>query len=257
MRSVFFFLTAVALSMVVTRVATVALTMTGLSRQAARFQARSAFSGAGFTTDEAESVVNHPVRRRIVMLLILMGGAGLVTSLATLVLSLSRIEQGVAGRVPVVLVVGVAALWLIGGNRTVDRWVSRLFERLLDRFTELELRDYEHLLHLADEWKIGELHIEDGDWIAGAALADLDLPEEGVVVLGVQRSDGRYVGAPTRRTRLQPSDTVLLYGQDRTIDELDRRQTGAAGDDAHDASQKRHDALVEDQQQRERAAGVL
>jgi len=92
MSAVLYFLTAVALSMVVTPTATVALTMTALSREAARFQARSAFSGAGFTTDEAEWVVNHPVRRRIVMLLILLGGAGLVTSLATLVLSLSRIE---------------------------------------------------------------------------------------------------------------------------------------------------------------------
>ncbi|MBY5163703.1 potassium transporter TrkA [Nitriliruptoria bacterium AS10] len=255
MRTVMYFLTAVALSMVVTRTATVALTMTGLSRQAARFQARSAFSGAGFTTGEAEWVVNHPVRRRIVMLLILLGGAGLVTSLATLVVSLSRLEQGAAGAVPVALVGGVAALWAIGGSRVVDRWVSRLIEWLLDRFTELEVRDYEHLLHLSDDWKVGELHIEEGDWIVGVPLEDLDLPEEGVVVLGVQRADGRYVGAPRPSTRLHPGDTVLLYGQDRTIDELDRRQAGASGDDAHDASQARHDTLVEEQQQGERAAG--
>lgn len=257
MQSVLFFLTAVALSMIVTRTATVALTMTGLSRQAARFQARSAFSGAGFTTDEAEWVVTHPVRRRIVMLLILLGGAGLVTSLATLVLSLSRIEQGAAGVVPVALVGGVAGLWVVGGSRVVDRWVSRVIERLLDRFTDLEVRDYEHLLHLSDEWKVGELHIEQGDWIAGVPLEGLDLPEEGVVVLGVQRADGRYVGAPTPRTRLHPGDTVLLYGQDQTIDELDRRQSGAEGDDAHDASQTRHDKLVEEQQRRERAAGAM
>ena len=60
-------LLVVAISLLVTRVATVMLTATGLSREVARFQARSAFTGAGYTTTESESVVNHPVRRRIVM----------------------------------------------------------------------------------------------------------------------------------------------------------------------------------------------
>ena len=59
----------VLLSLVITRMATVALTLTGMSSEAARFQARSALTGAGFTTSESEAVVNHPVRRRIVLFL--------------------------------------------------------------------------------------------------------------------------------------------------------------------------------------------
>ncbi len=46
------FLTVLALSMLITGLATSALAMTGLSREAARFQARSAFTGTGFTTKE-------------------------------------------------------------------------------------------------------------------------------------------------------------------------------------------------------------
>jgi len=57
------FLIVLALSLVLTRVATVALAMTGLSHEVAKFQARSAFTGTGFTTREAENVVDHPVRR--------------------------------------------------------------------------------------------------------------------------------------------------------------------------------------------------
>ena len=52
----------ITLSLLMTRIASVALVHTGLSREVARFQARSAFSGVGFTTSEAESVVAHPVR---------------------------------------------------------------------------------------------------------------------------------------------------------------------------------------------------
>ncbi|HUW03445.1 MAG TPA: hypothetical protein VMW08_13900, partial [Acidimicrobiales bacterium] len=69
----------VIFSLLVTRVATVMLTLTGMSRESARFQARSAFSGTGFTTTESESVVNHPVRRRIILSLILLGNAGIVS----------------------------------------------------------------------------------------------------------------------------------------------------------------------------------
>jgi hypothetical protein len=58
-------LLVVTFSLLITRVATVILTATGMSRQAARFQARSAFTGAGFTTSESEQVVDHPVRREL------------------------------------------------------------------------------------------------------------------------------------------------------------------------------------------------
>lgn len=54
----------IAVSMLVTKIATVALTHTGMSRENAKFQARSAFTGVGFTTNAAEKIVRHPVRRR-------------------------------------------------------------------------------------------------------------------------------------------------------------------------------------------------
>lgn len=52
------------LSLLITRFATVALTVTGMTRESARFQARSALTGAGFTTQESEAVVSHPGRWR-------------------------------------------------------------------------------------------------------------------------------------------------------------------------------------------------
>jgi prepilin signal peptidase PulO-like enzyme (type II secretory pathway) len=87
-------LAVILVSLLITRVATVALTLTGLSLDVARFQARSALSGTGFTTSEAEAVVNHPVRRRIVMALMLLGSAGLVTVIASLMLSFTGAGHG-------------------------------------------------------------------------------------------------------------------------------------------------------------------
>jgi hypothetical protein len=72
--------------MITTRIAATALALTGLSREAARFQVRSAFTGTGFNTREAEKVVDHPVRRQIIMLLMIARSAGVVS----IIISLTR-----------------------------------------------------------------------------------------------------------------------------------------------------------------------
>ncbi len=59
MAGIYSLLITLAVSLIVTRIAAVALMSTGLSREAARFKARSAFSGVGFTTSEAETIVYH------------------------------------------------------------------------------------------------------------------------------------------------------------------------------------------------------
>ena len=80
-------LIVVLISLLVVRISAVALTFTGLSKESASFQARSAFTGVGFTTSESESLVNRPVRRRVIMMLMFLGNAGIVTAAATLLLS--------------------------------------------------------------------------------------------------------------------------------------------------------------------------
>ena len=57
MISILSLLVVLILSIMATRIATVALPSTGLSRASANFLARSAFMGAGFTTNGSEKVV--------------------------------------------------------------------------------------------------------------------------------------------------------------------------------------------------------
>ncbi|MDP4582910.1 MAG: hypothetical protein NWT04_03235, partial [Verrucomicrobiales bacterium] len=73
-------LVIVTISLIVVRVGSTALMMTGLSYDTASFQSYSAFFGVGFTTKEAELVVDHPVRRRIIRDLILAGNIGLTSA---------------------------------------------------------------------------------------------------------------------------------------------------------------------------------
>lgn len=59
--------TIICLSVLMMRVASIIFVHTGLFREAALFQARSVFSGEGFTTSESEWVVNHPGRRKVLV----------------------------------------------------------------------------------------------------------------------------------------------------------------------------------------------
>jgi len=242
-------LLVLVLSLLIVRVATVALTLTGMSHHLARFQARSAFTGAGFTTDESERAVNHPVRRRIIMMLMLTGNAGIVTAMASLMLSLIGADDESAHwydavwvRITIIMVM-VVGVWTIAQSGTFERWMARRIRWALRRWTDLDVRDYAALLHLSGDYHVTEMKIGEGDWLAGKQLRQAHLSAEGVLVLGVERGDGSYIGAPRGKTELKAGDTLLIYGRQNRIAELDKRPAGSEG------SRKHVNAVVEQAEQ--------
>lgn len=228
-------LVIVFLSIIITRVATIALTHTGLSRESARFQARSAFTGSGFTTQESEMVVSHPIRRRIVLLLMLLGNAGIVTAMSSLILSFVR-QNGSAGfsLKIILLIAGLVALWGVAYSRWVDKWLSAMIDKALNRFTDLEVRDYASLLHLAGDYRLAELRVNQEDWLADKTMRKAGLKEEGVIVLGIERPDGTFTGTPDGNTSIRHGDILVLYGRTGALRELDERQKGVRGDIRHE-----------------------
>ena len=237
-------LVVMLVSLLIARVATVALTLTGLSREAARFQSRSALSGTGFTTSEAEAVVGHPVRRRVVMTLMLIGSAGLVTVIATLMLSFTDAGGRQAFHRVLLLLAGLTVVWMLAQSSWVDRRLSRVIAKVLGRWTDLDARDYGSLLHLAEHYAVGEIAVREGDWVTGRALEELELREEGVVVLGITLADGAWIGAPTFDLRIRAGDRLVAYGPTARLRELDHRREGDEGDRAHDEAVSEHREAV-------------
>ena len=235
-------LLVLVVSVLITRIASVALVHTGLSQESARFQARSAFTGVGFTTAESEQVVNHPVRRRILLLLMLFGNAGIVTAVTSLLLTfLPRQSAGRIGLKLGLLVAGIVVIWGAVQSRWLDRALFRIVSRALQKYTELDVRDYASLLRLSGGYRVTELQVEPQDWIAHKSIAELRLADEGVLILGIIRKNGHYVGSPKAQAQIEPGDTLLLYGRLSNLDALDKRQRGAQGD-------KEHEAAVEEQE---------
>lgn len=250
MISVISLLVVVILSILLTRIATVALSSTGLSREVARFQARSAFSGTGFTTSESERVVRHPIRRRILMTLMLLGNAGVITAISSLILAFVNSSQTgwPLWLKLTTLLTGLILLWGVASSRWVDHHLSLIIGRALKRYTAIEVRDYASLLNLTGEYVIVELFVETDDWLANKTLSEARLWDEGILVLGIQRSDGSYLGAPVGATSISPGDTLVAYGRIVALEEIDVRRRGWIGEHQHvEAVAEQKDVIVQEQ----------
>ena len=240
-----------AIVLLIGRLATIALTVTGIPREIAKFQARSALTGAGFTTTESESIATHPARRRIVMILMLTGSLGGGAAIATLIGSFVNVGGvGDGFRRAVTLLLGLTVGLIALRTHAFDRIVSRLFAGMVKRVTDVDLRDYAGMLRLSGDYGVDEVYIEDEDWLADKTLAELDLSHEGILVLGIVRKEHTYLGAPKGTTSVHPGDTLILYGRGKLLAELDERRADYTGERAHKAAVVEQ-RMIEEQQQQE------
>ena len=242
MIAIFSLFTVAILSLLVTRIAAMALMFTGLSHEVARFQARSAFSGVGFTTGESELIVTHPVRRKIVMLLMLLGNIGIATVVATVMVSLLSTATSENWLRNILLFLGgIGLLWILAVSHFVERNLNRVIAWGLQKWTRIEIQDYVAVLHLQNEFAVLEITVEPNNWLAGKSLIEAGLSREGVLILGIQRRGGLYIGAPQGISRIHEGDVLVMYGPMPRLAELDERRQGEKGDMAH------QDAIVEHQ----------
>lgn len=246
-------LVVVTLGLLITRIATVALRFTGLSHDLARFQSRSAFTGVGFTTVESERLLDHPVRRKIIMILMLLGNAGIVTSASSLMLVFLSATEDSGGFVSKLLLLlsGLALLWAISMSKFIDHQMSRVIGWALTRWTHIEVRDYPALLRLSDGYSVSEVKVMPGDWVTGKSLIESRLSDEGIHVLGVRRADGEYLGAPTGRTYVRGNDTLLLYARTADLRDLENRRANEDGDRAHEHKVELQKTLITRQADRD------
>ncbi len=205
-----------SLSVFVTRIAAVALRITGLDEQSARFQSLSAFTGTGFTTSEAESVVNYPIRRRIVTILMIAGNFGLVSVFATLVMSLVATEGDTDAVIEQVswLLGGLVLLWVLILNKRADRIICAFVGRILESTTFLGKRSFYRLLQVSDGYSVCEHSVGQLDHVE-ERLKNLNLE-----LLALKRADGDVMLEQPQTIRLEAGDSLVVFGPDTSHEAL-------------------------------------
>ena len=208
-------------SLLAVRAGSTALMMTGLSWDAASFQSYSAFFGVGFTTSEAELVVNHPVRRRIIRDLILAGNVGVTSALATMVATL---VQNSSGARPLLIVLGLVAglglLLYLTSLSWVQRSIDKVIQRTLERSGLVRAMDYELLLRIQHGFVVSEVEIVANTPIVNQSLSRSRPWDHGVVILAVKTDGKANEGLPNASTVLHVGDVVTVYGEEHHIKRL-------------------------------------
>lgn len=226
----------IILSIAIIRIGAIAFELTGLSPEIASFQAQSAFSGTGFTTEESESIVSHPVRRKIARLLILLGNAGITSIIATFVLTfLGESTLTIFARF-LILFIGLIIIYFLSRSKLIYFGMKKIITKALKKYTSLSLFEYQEILGLRKGYTISKIKIKQDNWMEGKKLNQLNLPLEGILILSIHRLTGnkeKFIGAPQADTIIQKNDILICYGRGETSKQLSARSKGKAGDTEH------------------------
>jgi K+/H+ antiporter YhaU regulatory subunit KhtT len=209
----------ICISYLVVRIGAIALEMTGMERSRARFQALSAFSGTGFTTREAELVVNHPRRRKIVTYLMILGNAGIVSVIATFVLSL---RQAGTFRPSLNLVIIAASLFILYRIASHQAFAKKLTQKIRETLRErlhFQKVHVEELLQQSGGYGIASILVGRRSKVAGLSLSESGFKEKDLMILSVER-DEEMIPVPKAQTKIRVGDRLICFGKLENLKEL-------------------------------------
>lgn len=193
------------------KVVTVALKLTGLDERTASFQTLSALTCTGFTTREAESVVTHPMRRRIIFLLMIIGNAGMVAVVGGTVFSFLNITSPWSIFRFLILIVALYLIFKMATHTRLARFLSKKIEEKIREKFKLHERTIGQVLDLGKDFGIAEVTLHEGSTCAGKTLASSDLSKKKILILAIERDKERIL-VPKGNHKLRAGDNLICYG---------------------------------------------
>lgn len=189
-------------------VSATALKLTGMNIHQARFQALSALTGTGFTTHEAETIMNHKQRRLIIMILMISGPVGFVTILGSVLASV-RNELFLQE-----LLVILFVLFIL-----IQFFKSKAFGKVFHKTVEKQMKKrryfrrvvLDEVLQLDQAHGVCEVKIDADTQIVNKKLSETDFKEKGFLVLAIKR-DKETINAPKGSDVLEKDDTLVIFG---------------------------------------------
>ncbi len=205
-------LLAILISMLFVRAGAIALVMTGMHYEQAKFQALSAFTATGFTTREAEKVVNHPTRRKIISTLMIGGYAGIAAVIVSATSSVATSPAKDLPRTVLVLALGLLIIYLIARSTgLMQRW-ENFVERFLIHRHLFEYETAEELLHLAEGYGLVKLEITADSQLLGKTITQIGRSRKDSLILGIERGKN-WLTARHMKDPVEAGDQLVIYGQ--------------------------------------------
>ncbi|MCP1492887.1 putative membrane protein YphA (DoxX/SURF4 family) [Peribacillus frigoritolerans] len=215
MMNLLFMMLYLIIIILVIEISVTLMKLTGLKGTVARFQVISMLTGTGFTTDESKSIIDHPVRRKISMFLILFGAfslAVIISSISTLLTDdLRLMELSIIIGILLVLTVLVKVPFL--NNRLSNKMKSEMYNHY-----ELWEHPIEEVLFLEEEDVVMEIDIyEDSEFIDVKAF---DVISDGadINILFIESGEVK-IRKELYEYKIKLGDNLFLYGNKKEIEE--------------------------------------
>jgi hypothetical protein len=191
-------------------IGSVALEATGMQRTKARFQVLSAITGTGFTTSEAEAIVNHPTRRRIVTWLIFIGNTGAIAFIIGLILFVrAGIRTPSVSQIVIIVAAVLIPIFFIKLG-IVDKITGGIIGLMHRRRPDSYILA-EEVLHQAGQYGVARLAVSKKE-AADFTIRDTGYLERGITILAIERGD-KTLSLPKAEERLMAGDYLLCYGK--------------------------------------------
>ena len=204
-------LAGVVLWLAIFWIGSIALEATGMERTKARFQVLSAITGTGFTTSEAEAIVNHPRRRRIATWLIFIGNTGVVGFIIGLLIF---VRVGIRPPSPLhigIVIASILAIFVFIKFGITDG-LTNIVLRLTHRKRPTSFLTTEEILHQSGGYSVARLVIGQRDLQAALTAKDAGLTERGIAILAIEKG-ATTLPFPKDDTTLVAGDYLLCYGK--------------------------------------------
>jgi hypothetical protein len=202
---------SIFVSYLIVRAGAVALMLTGLDTTRARFQALSAFTGTGFTTMEAESVIDDPGRRRIISWLMILGNAGIASVIVSVASSIITSEGCLIWVDILAIVIGVFIMYQLIRRNFLARSFDSFIEKRIVKAGVSGI-ETEQLFLLGGSNGLVRVFVRRQLQITGKTLLQLNLTSEhNLSVLGIERK-GSWINFPASSEVVMEGDKLIIYG---------------------------------------------
>jgi len=204
----------IMLTVMIVRIAGVIMRLTGLPESIARFQALSALTGTGFTTGESEMIVNYPIRRHVLMGLMIIGHLGLVTLASTLIIAMTNAHADEESLLvqALTIIIAIAVVLVLTLFKSLDNMMCGFAEKVLLKTTKLGEGSSRTILQLDNNYGVFELPVTDNSSLEKT----IEKQSENFKILGVRKSpDLRFVTLPTK-DKISQGDIILCFGDEQT-----------------------------------------
>ena len=195
----------------IVRIATVVLKLTGLDDKTARFQAISAFTGTGFTTNEAEIILEDEIRRKTVIVLMVLGKVGIVSMIASFFLSFGKDNLRADLEKALLLLLFIYILYRITNLKGFGRTLNRFIEKRIIARGIVRQRTLEELFHLPKGYGIAQLTITKESSEVRLTLAEAGFIKKDILVLSIERKN-KLISFPHAHDIIEEGDKLLCYG---------------------------------------------